>query len=148
MGVIFGLAGSVVTTSVGLAFVAAKGYHLALATATIVRYAVGAVLGGAILASIGTGLGALLRNQIASIITLFAWGFGVEQIVGSLFSSTARFLPFMAADTMAGATSGAMPPLPSGLIPLPFAGVVVLLLVVSLVIALFASRATVRRDIV
>jgi len=146
-GAMFGLVGTAITTVVGLGFAASKDDHVTLAASTIARYSAGAVLGAALLAAIGAGLGALIRGQVASIIAVFAWGFGVEQIVGGLLSSAAPYLPFMAAATMAGAGSGGMPPLPKGLSPLPFAGVAALLVGVVVMFGLVAAQTSLRRDV-
>lgn len=146
-GALFGLVGTAITTVVGLGFTASEGYHVALAAATIARYCAGTVLGAALLAAIGAGLGALIRGQVASIIAVFAWAFGVEQIVGGLISGAAPYLPFMAAATMAGAGSGGMPPLPKGLSPLPFGGVAALLVGIVVMVGLVAARTSLRRDV-
>jgi hypothetical protein len=57
VGMLFGLAAAVLATGITLAFVAAKGYHLALAAATIARFAADAVLGAGLLAAAGLGWG-------------------------------------------------------------------------------------------
>lgn len=147
IGLAFGLLAAVVTTGVGLSFLAGYGDHLTLADSTIVGYAVGAAIGASLLAVIGVGVGTLIRNQTAAIIAVFAWSFGVEQIVGGLFHSVARYLPLMASNTMAGASSGSMPPLPNGLNPLSGFAVVILLVVFGLVVSTVAAVTALRRDI-
>jgi hypothetical protein len=68
--------------------------------------------------------------------------------VGGLSRSTAPYLPYTAAATMAGATGGeGMPQLPVGLNPLPFGAVAALLVGVAVVISTVAARTTVPRDI-
>jgi ABC-type transport system involved in multi-copper enzyme maturation permease subunit len=146
-GALFGLVGTAITTLVGLGFTTSKGYDVVLTAGTIAGYSAGAVLGAALLAAMGAGLGALIRGQVASIIAVFAWGFGVEQIVGGLISSAAPYLPFMAAATMAGAGSGGMPPLPKDLSPLPFAGVAALLVGMVVTVGLVAARTSLEQDI-
>jgi ABC-type transport system involved in multi-copper enzyme maturation permease subunit len=148
VGLVFGLVGAAVTTGVGLGFVAAKGYDVALSAGTIARFAAGTVLGSGLLAAVGVGLGSLLRGQIVAVIAVFVWGFGVEQIVAGLSRSIVPYLPYTAAATMAGATGGeGMPQLPSGLDPLPFGAVAALLLGVAVVLSTVAARTTVQRDI-
>jgi ABC-2 type transport system permease protein len=147
-GAVFGLAAAALATGVGLAFVAANGYHVALATGTIARFAAGAVLASALMAAVGVGIGSLIRSQIAAIIAVFAWGLGVEQITGGLSRSIAPYLPVTAASTMAGATSeAAMPPVPSGLDTLPFGTVAALLAALAILISALAAGTTVKRDI-
>ena len=48
---------------------------------------------------------------------------------------------------MAGAANGAMPPMPSGMTPLPFTAVAGLLAALSIAIAAVTTRTTLRRDI-
>jgi ABC-2 type transport system permease protein len=146
-GLIFGLVGSAITTGVGLFFVEARGYSVAISTGTIVRYALGAVIGAGILAAAGAALGSLIRSQLAGIVAVFAWAFGIEQIIAGVSKTTAAYLPFAAAGTMSGGTSKSMPPLPPGLSPLPFGAAAALIVAVTLVLAALATRSSIRRDI-
>jgi ABC-type transport system involved in multi-copper enzyme maturation permease subunit len=147
-GAVFGVAAAAIATGVGLAFVAANGYHVALPAGTIARFAAGAVFAGGLMAAVGVGIGSLIRSQIGAIIAVFAWGLGVEQITGGLSRSIAPYLPVTAASTMAGATSeAAMPPVPSGLHPLPFGAVAALLAGLAILISALAARTTVQRDV-
>ena len=132
---------------VGLAFAAGHGHHIAIATGTIIRYGAGAVAGGGLLAAAGAAIGTLIPNQVAAIIAVFAWGFGVEQILGGVFHSLARYLPLMASETMAGFANGGMPPLPKGLSPLPFGAVAGLVAAVTVILTIIASTTTVHRDV-
>jgi ABC-2 type transport system permease protein len=146
-GLAFGLAATLVTTGIGLAFAAGHGHHIAIATGTIIRYGAGAVAGGGLLAAAGAAIGTLIPNQVAAIIAVFAWGFGVEQILGGVFHSLARYLPLMASETMAGSANGGMPPLPKGLSPLPFGAVAGLVAAVTVILTIIASTTTVHRDV-
>ena len=146
-GLAFGLAATAVATTAGLAFAAAKGYPLALSAAAIARYCAGAILAAGLLAAAGAALGTLIRNQVSAIIAVFAWCFGIEQILGGLSHRLAPYLPFTAAASMAGAANGAMPPMPSGMTPLPFTAVAGLLAALSIAIAAVITRTTLRRDI-
>jgi ABC-2 type transport system permease protein len=146
-GLVFGLAATAVTITAGLTFTAAKGFPVALSAATIARYSAGAILAAGLLAAAGAGLGSLIRSQVGAIIAVFAWCFGIEQILGGLSHRIAPYLPFTAAASMAGAANGAMPPMPSGMTPLPFAAVAGLLAALAIVIAAVTARTTLRRDI-
>jgi ABC-2 type transport system permease protein len=146
-GLLFGLVGSAITTGVGLFFTAARGYSIALTTETIAGYVLGAVIGAGILAAAGAALGSLIRSQLAAIVVVFAWAFGIEQIIGGVSKTIAAYLPFAAAGTMSGGTSKSMPPLPPGLNPLPFGAAVALLAAVTFLLAALAARNTIRRDI-
>jgi ABC-2 type transport system permease protein len=147
-GAACGLLAATVASGVALAFVAAKGYHVALPAGTFARYAAGAALAAALMAAVGVGIGSLVRGQIAAIIAVFAWGLGIEQIVGGLSRPLAAYLPVTAAGTLAGASNeAAMPPVPSGLHPLPAGAVAALLAGIAVVITALAARTTVQRDI-
>jgi ABC-2 type transport system permease protein len=147
-GATCGFLAATLATGVALASVAARGYRVALPAGTIAGYAAGAVLAAALMAAVGVGIGSLVRSQIGAIIAVFAWGLGIEQIVGGLSRSVAAYLPVTAAGTLAGATNeAAMPPVPSGLHPLPAGAVAALLAGLAVVVAVLAARTTVRRDI-
>jgi ABC-2 type transport system permease protein len=139
-GLLFGLVASVFATGVGLIFVAAKGYAVALPTATILRFGLGAMLGAALFAAIGVGIGSLIRNQVAGIVGVFAWGFVIEQILAGVFPSVGRYLPYTAAETLGGrAIDGAS--------SLPFAAAALLLVGVAVAVSFAASQLTLRKDI-
>jgi ABC-2 type transport system permease protein len=146
-GLAIGAVGSIVTTGIGMAFASAHGDHIALAGGTIARYASGTVVGAGLLAAAGAAVGMLINNQIAAIIALFAWGFGVEQVVSGVFNSVTPYLPLMASEMMAGASNGGMPPLPKGVTPLPFEVVVGLVGGLALVLAIAAAITSTNRDI-
>lgn len=141
VGLGFGLAATGLATGIGLAFVAAKGYPVALAGGTIARFAAGAILASGLLAAAGVGLGSLLRSQLAAIVTVFAWGLVLEQIIGGLFDASQPYLPYTAATTMAGATLG------GGTSPLPFAAAAALVAGVASLMSAVAARTTVQSDI-
>lgn len=141
VGALLGLVATAITTTVGLSFVAAKGYAVPLGGATIARYALGAILGSALLAAGGVAVGSLIRGQIGAIVVVFAWGFVVEQVLAGLFNSVAPYLPITAANSLAGAT------LAGGTTPLPFAAATALVAAVVVVLSTVASYTTVRHDV-
>jgi hypothetical protein len=57
VGLVFGAVAAGVATAIGLAFVAAKGFGVAVPTAALLRYAAGAAAGSALLAAAGTAVG-------------------------------------------------------------------------------------------
>jgi ABC-2 type transport system permease protein len=140
-GLGFGLLAGLFTTAIGLGFVSADGYSVAVSTTTIVRYILGATIGAGLLAAVGVGIGSLIRNQLAALIAVFAWALVIEQIVGSLWGSVAPYLPFTAATTLAGAPPGADATSP------PFASATVLVAAFAAVVAAIADRITVPADI-
>lgn len=151
-GAIYGmlLGGASVATALAMSFatVAARHDQVALGSGTLVRFAAGAVLGSALLAAVGVGVGSLIRNQVAAIITVFAWGLAVEEILGASFSAIGPYLPYTAAAMAAGVTNGGgMPPIPRGIHPLPFGGVMLLLTGIALALGVISSLTTLRRDV-
>jgi ABC-2 type transport system permease protein len=139
-GLLFGLAGAVITTATGLGFAAAKGYPVALGASTIARYGAGAVLGAGLLASLGAGLGMLIRSQLGAVIAVFLWAFAAENTLGGLSHAIAPYLPFMAATSLAGSP-------PPGGKPLPFLAATLLVAGVTALICAIATRTTLRADI-
>lgn len=149
-GAVFGLGAGVVTTGIGLAFVAFHGDPVALAVSTLAGHVAGAGLAAALLAAAGGGLGALVRSQIGSMIAVFAWALVVETAIGGLFKEARPYLPFAEATTLAGSQLGSalgflrLAPGPDAL-PLTFTALLVL--GVAVVLALIAALVTVPRDI-
>jgi ABC-type transport system involved in multi-copper enzyme maturation permease subunit len=150
-GAVFGLAGYVAATGTGLVFVAAHGYPVAIGAATMTRYAAGYLVGGALLAAVGAGLGSLIRSQLAVVAGVFIWAIVIEPLLSGLFGSIRPYLPYTAATTLAGARIGSFAfgagrgaP---GETPLPFAAAAALLAGVALVVSAVAARTTVARDV-
>jgi ABC-2 type transport system permease protein len=150
-GSLFGLVSAVIATGVGLAFVAGHGYPVTLSAATMVAHGAGALLGAALLAAIGVGLGSLIRSQLAGVIGVFVWGLVIESVIGGLFTSIRPYLPYTAATTLAGIKLGGAAFGPAhnvaGGSPLPIVGAAALIASVALLISAVAGRTTVRRDI-
>lgn len=140
-GATIGGIGAAVATTVGLAFVHAHGYPTMISGISITRYALGCVLAGALLGAAGVAVGSLIRSQLVASVSLFAFGFVVEEIIGGLYNGAAPYLPFTAATTLAGAHPV------GGVAALPFAAATALVAAVAVAIAVLASRTTVRQDI-
>lgn len=147
----FGLAGYVITLAVGLSFVAAHGYHLAIGTGTLTDWGLGHLVGAALLGVIGAVVGSLVRSQFATVIGVFVWTIIIESLIGGLFSSARPYLPYTAATALAGTPLGSASFGPgrgaSGVVPLPFAAGTALLAAIAIAGALIAARTTIRRDV-
>ena len=150
-GALSGLVSFIVVLGTAIGFTSSHGYAVAVGDATLVRYGIGHVLAGALLAAIGVTVGALIRSQLAGIILVFVWSIIIESLIGGLFTSTRPYLPYTAASSLAGDAlgSGAFGPAhdTGGGTPLPFAASVALLAAMVIVLAVAGSRTTVRRDI-
>src|SRR5579875_2853268 len=69
-GVAYGLAGGLVSTAVGLGFVAGHGDHVTLSAGVLAGHILGAGAGAGLLAALGVGVGALVRSQLAGVISV------------------------------------------------------------------------------
>jgi len=147
----FGLSVYVIALAVGLSFVAAHGYHLAIGAGTLTDWGLGHLLGAALLGVIGVVVGSLVRSQFATVIGVFVWTIIIESLIGGLFSSARPYLPYTAATALAGTPLGSASFGPgrgaSGVVPLPFAASTALLAAIAIAGALIAARTTIRRDV-
>jgi ABC-2 type transport system permease protein len=102
---------------------------------------VGAAVAAALWGAIGVGIGALLRNQVPTLIAITAWLLFVEGLlvgdVGGL-GQIGRFLPGSAAAAVSGQELGTL--------LAPGVGLVVLV-GYSVVIAVAGAAAMARRDV-
>lgn len=151
-GLVFGLAAVVVAGGTAVGFTLAKGYQIPLSDATMSRFAGGSLLAGALLSAIGVGVGALVKSQLAGIVSVFVWTIVIESLIGGLFNGTRPYLPYTAATNLGGAALGgaAFGPAHSGAgtgAPLPFAATVALLGALVIAITAIAAGTTVRRDV-
>jgi ABC-2 type transport system permease protein len=156
-GALFGLVAAVIATGAGLGFAAAHGDHLALGGGTLVAHAGGAILGAALLAALGVGLGSLVRSQLAGVVSVFVWALIIESVIGGIFTSVRPYLPYTSATTLAGVPLGVGPggfrlavrthAAAATVGPLPFAAAAALLAGIVLALATLASLTTLRRDV-
>lgn len=150
-GAVFGLVGYIIALGTGLAFVAGHGYQVPLSDATLLRYAAGHLVAGALLAAIGVAIGSLIRSQLAAVIGVFVWTIIIESLLGGLFTSVRPYLPYTAATTLSGSALGGAAFGPAhnvtGGTPLPFAAATALLAGVAVALSLIAARTTIRHDI-
>jgi ABC-2 type transport system permease protein len=150
-GALFGLAVYLAAIAVGLGFVASRGYPVSIGAVTFVRFGLGHLVGGALLAGLGAVLGSLIRSQLAVVIGVFVWSIIIESLIGGLFTAVRPYLPYTVGTTLAGTPLGEAGFGPahgvSGGTPLPFAAATALLVGITVVLAAIAARTTVRRDI-
>jgi ABC-2 type transport system permease protein len=147
-GAVLGIATAATAAGIALGFAASRGYALALTGPDIARYAGGTVIGSALLAAAGAGVGSLLRHQVAAVIAMVAWGLVVELVVGATVATAGRFLPYTAAAMMAGDTSGGgMPQIPRGVTALSYPAAIAVLTAIAISVATVAALTTVRRDV-
>ena len=143
---------ALIATTVGLVFVTAHGYHVALSAGTIAGQAAGAALGAALFGAIGVAVGSLIRSQLAGVIGIFVWGLVVESLIGGLFTDVRPYLPYTAATSLAGIKLGGAAFGPAHNVagaagPLPFAAAAGLLAAITVGAALLAAKTTLKHDI-
>lgn len=106
VGLGFGLLGSSLSIGVGVAMIRARGYDVLIDSGDVRRLLLGTMLMSALWAAAGVGLGALVRNQVAAIVGLFAWVFVVEILLFQYLPGVGRYAPGAAGTAMTGDTVG------------------------------------------
>ncbi len=142
IGAGFGLAASALAAAVGTAALRARGIDVQLDGGDYALLIAGGAAAAALWAAIGVGVGALLRNQVPTLIGICAWLLFVEGLLaGDLvgLGNVSRFLPGAAAAAISGQD-------PSTLLA-PALGLVLLALYAAAA-ALAGSLAISRRDVV
>jgi len=137
-GLVFGVVGEGLGFGIGYASLAGRGIDYALDGGQTALLVLGTLAGVALWGAIGVGLGVVVRNQVASIIGLLAWGFVVENLLFAFVPSVGRFGPVHAADAMTGLTTEHL---------LPAAAGGAMLLVWAIVLAVAGVALVARRDV-
>jgi ABC-2 type transport system permease protein len=86
--------------AVGLA---ARGVHIELAAGDYAQLLAGGTLGAALFATIGVGVGAMVRNQVAALVGLCIWLLFVEPLLLADVPGATRYAPEASAGAIAGA---------------------------------------------
>jgi ABC-2 type transport system permease protein len=141
LGLVIGLASSVIALISMAVWWSAKGTSLDLSTVELWQTLGGCVLWNAAFAVIGVSLGALMRNITAAVAAALLWIALVEGLVGQLLGRLARWLP-----VASGAALGHVSGLGSGT-PLPAWAAALTLGVYAVVLTAIAIPVTVRCDV-
>jgi hypothetical protein len=142
LGAGFGLAASALAVGVGAAALRARGIDNALGGGDYSLLLVGSAPAAALWAAIGVGVGAVVRQQVPTVVGISAWLLFVEGLlVGDVagVADVGRFAPGAAAAAITGQD-------PDTLLAPAFG--LVLLAVYAAAAAVAGSLATVRRDVV
>jgi ABC-2 type transport system permease protein len=137
----FGLVAGGIAAAAGTAALRARGIDVQLDRGDYVLLVVGSAAAAPLWAAIGVGLGALVRNQVPTLIGVCAWLLFVEGLlVGDVggFGDVGRFLPGAAAAAISGQDPGTL--------LAPAVGFV-LLASYAAATALAGALATSRRDV-
>ena len=98
VGAVIGAVMATATVVVGLAWCAARDVPLDWSVAG--RCALGVLLWQTLFTLLGTGFGAMVRNQVAAILIAVAWLYIAETALGQLIDSVGRWLPTAAATAL------------------------------------------------
>lgn len=110
LGLVYGILGTLTTVGVGAGILALTGNATYLGEPEVLRTVGLSVLAGALWALVGVGLGAMLPNQVVSIVLLLVFTQFVEPMVRILATlvdwgaTVAQFLPGAAGDALIGAS--------------------------------------------
>ena len=113
-GVAFAVVGEAIGWGLGYAIISGRGIHFALSSGDGLQLALGGLGSVALWGAIGVGLAAMLRHQVAAVITVLAWGFVVSPLLFGLVPSVGRFMPTYAADGLIGLTTDHLLPAVAG----------------------------------
>ncbi|OHV72995.1 ABC transporter permease [Pseudofrankia sp. BMG5.36] len=137
-GVLVGLVATGTVAGVGWVALDLRGLTIRLTASDYAQLLAGGALGGGLLAVVGLAIGTVLRAQVPSLVTLFAWLLFVENLLMDL-PKVHRFVPGALAQALAGANR-------DGALHTP--GLAAALLAAYTVVTLAAATAaTSRRDV-
>lgn len=146
VGLVMGIVFTAVAVGLGALFIAARGYPVLLTADGIPRLLVLMVFGLAVWAVFGLGFGALLRNQVAAIVTALALMTIVDSLLGLglraiHLGDVAKALPSSASTAMIQPSNVKAANL------FPWWGGALALLAWGLVTAFLGARFTLQRDV-
>jgi ABC-type transport system involved in multi-copper enzyme maturation permease subunit len=137
-GIVFGIVGEGLGFAIGYACLAGRGIDYALNGGQTTLLLLGTLAGVALWATLGVGIGVIVRNQVGAIIGLLAWGFVAENLLFAFVPSVGRFTPVHAGDAFIGLTTKHL---------LPAAAGGAILLAWTIAFALAATALAARRDV-
>jgi ABC-type transport system involved in multi-copper enzyme maturation permease subunit len=135
-GIVFGLlAEGLMAGAASVAF-AARGIDDQLTGGDYLQLLAGGAAAAALWAMIGLGVGALVRDQVGTLVGLLAWMLLIENLMHGFVPGASRFLPGAAGLALAGNTD-----------KLPAAVAVLLLILYTAAASAAGWIATLRRDV-
>jgi ABC-2 type transport system permease protein len=137
-GIVFGVVAEGLGFAIGYACLAGRGITYALNTDQTMLLLLGTVAGAALWGAIGVGIGTIVRNQVAAIVGLLAWGFVAENLLFAFVPSVGRFAPVHAQNAFMGLNSEHL---------LPAAAGGAILLAWTIAFALGGAALAARRDV-
>lgn len=101
-GLLVGLAAEALVAAIASGGLAIRGVHITLSAGDFAQMLAGGAAAAALWAAIGTGIGALVRNQVGAVVGLCVWLLLVESILIGDVPSAAKFSPGASAGSLAG----------------------------------------------
>jgi hypothetical protein len=141
-GLALGLLAEALAAGVSSAGLAARGVHIALSAGDFAQLLAGGAVAAALWAAIGTGVGAIVRNQVGTVVGLCVWLLLIETTLIQDAPSAAKFAP----GASAGALAGVIQAQSATSLLAPALGAL-LLLVYATAATAAGSIATARRDV-
>lgn len=137
-----GLLAEGLTAGIEAAGLAARGIHIQLSAGDYLQLLAGGAGAGALFATIGVGVGAVVRQQVGAVVGLCVWLLLIETTLIGNVPSAGKFAPGAAA----GAIAGAIQTQSASKLVAPVVGVV-LLAVYAAIAAGAGVITTTRRDV-
>jgi ABC-2 type transport system permease protein len=101
-GVLVGLLAETLVAAIASAAFASRGIHIAITAGGFAQMLAGGAAAAALWAAIGTGVGAIVRNQVGTVVGLCVWLLLIETILVGTVPSAAKFTPGGSAGALAG----------------------------------------------
>ncbi len=101
-GLVFGVAGEALVFVIYYAVLRGRDIPFVLGAGEVTLLVLGTLAGVALWGAIGVGIGAVVRNQVAAIVGLLAWGFVVENLLFGFVPRVGRFGPTHAGEALGG----------------------------------------------
>jgi ABC-2 type transport system permease protein len=141
VGAVFGLVATALAAALGSSLLSSRGVALALTSDDLRMLIVGGGAASALWAAIGVGIGAVVRNQVPTLIGLSAWLLFIEGLLAeenSSFLQIGQYGPGAAATSISGM---------GGDLLLPPAVALAVLVAYAIAAAIIGSISLTRRDI-
>jgi ABC-type transport system involved in multi-copper enzyme maturation permease subunit len=107
-GFVFGLMATAVAAAAGTVALAARGVTIQLDAGDYALLLVGGGAAAAMWAVIGLGLGAIVRNQVATVVGLFVWLLFIENLLVDSVPGVSRYAPGVLGQAITGQQTGAL----------------------------------------
>lgn len=140
LGLVFAAVASIVTLVVALPWLRARDVDVSLFDGQVWRVVVGLVVAAALSGVLGVGFGALIRNQVAAVVSALVWSFLLEGLLVALLPEVGKWGPGGASTALAGTSTtegDLLAPWTAGL----------LLAAYGFALAMIGTRFVVRRDV-